>query len=123
MIIDKTAKKQRGKPFPKGVSGNPQGRPKGTLSIVEGIRRQLKKRAPGEDKRTYLDKLIEILFKKAIEDEDIRAITEIMNRVDGKPREVTIYSGSLGNGPVKHIIEVVSEKAKKLTEEIIKGDF
>lgn len=26
---EKTAKKQRGRPFPKGVSGNPAGRPKG----------------------------------------------------------------------------------------------
>lgn len=29
MTTDKTGKKQRGKPFPKGQSGNPKGRPKG----------------------------------------------------------------------------------------------
>jgi len=31
-FAEKTARKQRGRPFPKGTSGNPNGRPKGTLN-------------------------------------------------------------------------------------------
>lgn len=34
MVADKTAKKQRGKPFPKGDGGNPNGRPKGSRNKV-----------------------------------------------------------------------------------------
>jgi hypothetical protein len=30
MLADKTAEKQRGKPFKKGKSGNPDGRPQGS---------------------------------------------------------------------------------------------
>jgi len=33
MIAEKSEKKQRGKPFKKGTSGNPNGRPKGSKSI------------------------------------------------------------------------------------------
>jgi hypothetical protein len=34
MSADTTAKKQRGKPFQKGVSGNPNGRPRGSRQKV-----------------------------------------------------------------------------------------
>jgi|WetSurSiteA1Bulk_404760.scaffolds.fasta_scaffold107030_2 hypothetical protein len=33
-VAEKTAIKQRGRPFPKGVSGNSQGRPQGALNMT-----------------------------------------------------------------------------------------
>jgi hypothetical protein len=38
---DKTAKKQRGRPFPKGSSGNPAGRPRGTRNTATLLAEQL----------------------------------------------------------------------------------
>jgi hypothetical protein len=46
-----------GRPFPPGVSGNPAGRPKGTVSIKESIRRYLREN-PGE-----VDRLVQHFVK------------------------------------------------------------
>lgn len=70
----------------KGQSGNPNGRPKGTLSVVEAIRSKLKECPEGQNK-TYLELLIARYFKKAIQDGDTRLITDIIDRVDGKPTQ------------------------------------
>ena len=40
-VADKTAKKQRGRPFKKGKSGNPKGRPPGSISIRDKVRQHL----------------------------------------------------------------------------------
>ncbi|MDP2296699.1 MAG: DUF5681 domain-containing protein [Pseudolabrys sp.] len=55
MASEKTAAKQRGKPFPKGVSGNPEGRPIGSRNKVTLAVESL------------LDGEAEVLTRKAIE--------------------------------------------------------
>lgn len=57
---DKTAEKEQkviGRPFPKGVSGNPAGRPKGSISIKTRIKQKFEENPELFEK--YLDSLIE----------------------------------------------------------------
>jgi hypothetical protein len=84
--VAKTAENSRiiGRPFPKGVSGNPNGRPKG-VSIVDAIKRELENKPEGSD-RTYLELLIQRIFKSAIQDGDVHMIKDIINRTDGMPQ-------------------------------------
>ena len=59
--VEKTAPKQRkviGRPFPKGVSGNPDGRPPGTFSLLTLLKQELQKVPEGQDKKTYADLII-----------------------------------------------------------------
>jgi len=70
----------------KGQSGNPNGRPEGSVSIVAEIKNKLKE-IPDGSKKTYLQQLVETIFKKSIKDKDVKMITDIINRVDGKAKE------------------------------------
>jgi len=83
------------KPFPKGVSGNPKGRPKGRKNNVTIFREILEARDLKEsDPTTYLfSKLVDI-----IEDENPnisitrQAINDVFDRLYGKP-ESTVKHG------------------------------
>lgn len=102
----KTEAKQRGyanlKPFKKGQSGNPKGRPKGTVSITTEIKNKLLKIYPkkvevtdpltGEkrlikEKKLYLDKIIEAIFENGIELKDPRTLNQIWAYLDGSPKQ------------------------------------
>ena len=72
MVADKTAKQQRGKPFKKGKSGNPDGRPQGSRNkatiALEGL----------------LDGQAEALTQKAVElalDGDMAALRLCLERI------------------------------------------
>lgn len=74
------------KPWPKGVSGNPAGRPKG-LTLTDCYRRALSRPAPGDaDGRTMADLLAEAIVQKATEG-DVAAAREIADRLEGRPRQ------------------------------------
>jgi hypothetical protein len=81
----KTAKKI-GRPFPKGKSGNPGGRPKKT-QLTDACRALLKTEFPGDlQGRTYAERIAEVLCRTAIKG-DIRAIRELADRAEGRPRQ------------------------------------
>ena len=88
IIAEKTEKMQRRlanlKPFPKGVSGNPKGKKPGTISVVAGIKRKLEE-VPDGQKTTYLELLINRIFKQAIQEGNEQMIKIIVNYVDGMP--------------------------------------
>ena len=68
------------RPWPKGVSGNPGGRPKGIVG--RAVLRQLRKRA--ETGETNLDAVARAQVHKAIKG-DTRAAEFVRDSVDGRP--------------------------------------
>ena len=75
-------KNQNLKPWPKGVSGNPGGRPKKRL-ISDELERLLQQ-SPNAGGKTCAAALAEVLLEHALKG-DLRAIAEVANRVEGKP--------------------------------------
>lgn len=86
--------------FKPGQSGNPKGRPVGTLSITGEIKAKLLKVYPqklaqvtGDDgkklfhiKKTYLQMIIESIFDNAIKQKDPRTLNQIWAYIDGQPK-------------------------------------
>jgi len=109
-----TAGKQQekiiGRPFKKGQSGNSKGRPKGSLSLVSLLKEELEKFIKGgkKEKVTYAKALIRKVLKKAIVDEDIQMMKDILNRVDGMPKQ----SVEVENEGLNVIISYADEKHK-----------
>lgn len=75
------------KKFAKGNPGGP-GRPKGSYSLVEAIRRKLEEIPEGKDK-TYGEYFIEQVMKKTVVEGDVAMMRDILNRVDGMPKQST----------------------------------
>jgi hypothetical protein len=74
------------KPWPKGVSGNPGGRPKKT-QLTDACRALLETVVSGDPHgRTYAEKIAEVICRMAIKG-DIRAIRELADRAEGRPRQ------------------------------------
>jgi hypothetical protein len=74
------------KPFQKGVSGNPNGRPK-SLTLSEAFRRQLSQLVPNDpDGRTFAE-VIALRVCVAAAQGDISAAREIADRTEGKPKQ------------------------------------
>jgi len=72
--------------FKKGVTGNPNGRPKGSYSIVEMIKKKLQEMPEGKDK-TYGEYFVEQIMKKAVIEGDVTMMKDLTDRIDGKPRQ------------------------------------
>jgi len=89
-ITERKQNKMRGAPpeflFKKGESGNPAGRPPGSVSITTAIKIKLLELTK-DQKRTYLDVLIERILTKAIADVDPQIIKQIWSYLDGPPGE------------------------------------
>ena len=87
MVADKTAKKQRviGKPFEKGKSGNPKGRPKGSSSIKDHLRRIGDEILEGSD-MSKDEAIMRKVYKLAFEGQPW-AVQFIADRKEGKPHQ------------------------------------
>jgi hypothetical protein len=70
--------------FKPGVSGNPKGKPKGTLSLVSMLKKRLMKIDP-KDKKRYAEKFIDALILNAITEGKEQTQKTIMSYVDGMP--------------------------------------
>jgi hypothetical protein len=90
------ANNQNLKPFPKGVSGNPKGAPKGVqqskkrfLRFLE-VLQNMKNPITGEMEDISLIERMDLAqFHKALKG-DTRAYQEIMDRLEGKPEQHNI---------------------------------
>lgn len=71
-------------PFPKGVSGNPSGRPKGALSLTSRVRAVLE--ANVTEATDFADELTKVIMNKALEGDE-RMIRLIWSYIDGKPKQ------------------------------------
>jgi hypothetical protein len=79
------------KPWPKGVSGNPGGRPKKKL-ITDELERLLEQEAPEANGKSWATVIAEALLNQARRG-DVRAIAELANRIEGKPLQPVELSG------------------------------
>ena len=74
------------KPFKKGQSGNPKGRPK-SLTLSEAYRRELAKIDPADpQQRTFAEILAERTVSKA-KSGDVAALKELADRTEGKAKQ------------------------------------
>ena len=82
--------------FKKGEINNPNGRPKGSVSIVEAIKRKLAEDMPidatNKEKRTYLEGITQKIFEKGMTG-DVSMLKDMVDRVDGKSKESVEHSG------------------------------
>ena len=84
------------KPWAKGVSGNPGGRPR-TASIAALLRELLEKPCPGDKQnRTYAHKIAEAMLKRACHG-DVRAAREVADRTEGRAMQGVIVGGECEN--------------------------
>jgi hypothetical protein len=84
-MADRTARKQRGRPFPKGISPNPNGRPRTPAEMKEAFK------AATPEAIDYLVKLIR--NKKARTSDRIRACEIIIDHGLGKAPQEIQFSG------------------------------
>lgn len=97
------------KPFKKGQSGNPKGRPVGSKNLKTVLTELLAAKDPtGEWANPIAIKLI----KEAFENGNYKAIVEIIDRIEGKSREEKKVEHS---GEVQHNVTQVDldERLKK----------
>ena len=82
------------KPWAKGVSGNPGGRPR-TAPITELLRELLQKPCPGDTQnRTYAHKIAEAMLKRTSQG-DVRAAREVADRTEGGQCKASSWAASV----------------------------
>jgi len=74
-----------GKQFPKGVSGNKNGRPRLT-KLTESLRQQIAETNPDALEETIAETIAQTLIKLAIGG-DVQAIKECFDRCEGRPKQ------------------------------------
>ena len=99
-----------------GNTANPNGRPKGSFSLVEMIKRKLQEVPEGKDK-TYAEYFIEQLMKKSVIEGDTSTMKDIINRVDGMPRQNIGVDGGAEGVPVSILNNVLSNNSNKQNTE------
>jgi hypothetical protein len=112
-MADSTAKNSNPGGFKKDDPRiNREGRPKGSVSVVVAIKKKLEECPEGKEK-TYLHYLVEKIMKKAIIDDDVNMIRDIIDRVDGKPKQPLI-GGDEEDKPIK--IEISDSEISKIAK-------
>lgn len=87
-ILDETSKKlerdENGRLLPNQQSLNPNGRPKGSFSLIGMLKHELQTVPQGADK-TYAELLIKRILKSAINDGNDQQIKNILQYIEGVP--------------------------------------
>jgi hypothetical protein len=89
------ANEQNLKPYPKGVSGNPAGKPKGVqhsktrlLRLLELVQKKKNPITGDEEDFTVLELMDMQMIAKALKG-DQRAYETVIDRLEGKPKQTT----------------------------------
>lgn len=94
--------------FKPGESGNPKGRPKGSLNLKTILKKLL---AEQDVDGQWANPIAKKLLQKAFNDDDYRAIVEIIDRIEGKAKEHRQTTGEvivgLGNLTEKELYEFI----------------
>jgi uncharacterized protein YpuA (DUF1002 family) len=105
--------------FKKGQSGNPKGRPPGSVSITTEIKKRLQE-MPNGQKKTYLELLISRILKLGVVDGNEQMIKIIWNYVDGMPNQlleadinVVTSEANKAKEALKNILKRSSENDKR----------
>jgi hypothetical protein len=85
--------------FPKGKSGNPKGRPKGTGKLPALDKLLASVLSEEKDGQTAAEAILKALRKKAANG-DIRAAETLFDRAYGKPKQHLEHTGANG-GPIQ----------------------
>jgi hypothetical protein len=101
--------------FQQGQSGNPTGRPRDVIS--QEMRKLSVERCPRfKDERTWARAIALAMFARAIGG-DVRAFSEVCDRVEGKPRQPISLSGAVEvSRPVS--VEDTKERLNELISKI-----
>ena len=70
--------------FKDGISGNPNGKPRGVKNFTTKVREALESVAEGKD-YTYEAAFIKAILKKSIVDQDVSMMRTVWEQLDGKP--------------------------------------
>ncbi len=100
------------KAWQKGVSGNPGGRPKKKL-LTDELERLLEQEAPNARSKTWAVVIAEALLRKARTD-DVRAISELANRIEGKPLQSVELDVYPDKDPAEGIRELLAIAEKRM---------
>ena len=103
------------KPWPKGVSGNPGGRPR-KQPITEELQRLLLEDAPNHSGEKWATVIAEALLQQASKG-DVRAISELTNRIEGKPVQALNVSSDAMDGLAERLQRARRRVLEGMTEE------
>jgi hypothetical protein len=106
------------KPWPKGVSGNPGGRPK-LKPLTEELERLLEQEAPKSKGQTWAAVIAEALVKRASKG-DVRAIAELGNRIEGRPVQAVELDANLNDSIVERLQAGLRRVLAGMTDEEIR---
>jgi len=96
--------------FVPGTSGNPNGRPK--FSIISIIKDELQ-RIPKGEKENWAQLFVKKYMRKAYQDVDGIAFRDIIDRIDGKPRQHV----TMANEKDTEWLEIFKEIADEIKQE------
>lgn len=82
--------------FKDGISGNPGGRPKGSISIKAMLLKRLEEVPLGQTK-AWSEQMVDVILEKAIVSKDPAVLKMIAEYVDGKPVQPI---GTVDNQPL-----------------------